>query len=146
MDVALLFSPGTIEADIALDGVDLLTDHDLESAIIISLFTNRRASNDDVVENGDRQGWWGDTYAEIQGDQIGSRLYLLFREKQTQQVLNRAFQYVTEAVQWLITDKVAESITVNVEIVRMGVLGIGLVVVKPQGTKTFKYQYAWEQL
>jgi phage gp46-like protein len=148
MDIALKItqSQDAFYTDIALNGADLLSDRDLETAIIISLFTDRRANRDDQIEGTDRRGWWGDTFAEVKNDKIGSRLWLLEREKQTQLTLNRAKGYVSEALQWLIEDKVAQSFSVTVEYVRMGVLGIAIQIVKPNGIRTFKYEYAWSQL
>src|SRR5687767_5037389 len=98
MDVALLFQPGTLIADIQLDGPDLLSGEDLETAIILSLFTDRRAKADDILDDpNDKRGWWGDTYSEIANDKIGSRLWLLSRAKITNTTLNRAREYVSEA-------------------------------------------------
>lgn len=145
MDIALLFDRNTVSADIALNGPDLLIDHDLETAVLISLFTNRRANVDDLVDGDDRQGWWADTYSEIQNDKIGSRLWLLMREKQTTQTRNRAYAYVVEALQWLIDDNVAQEVNVEVEWVSMGLLGIRIEIIKPSN-EVFKFQYAWNQL
>ena len=67
-----------------------LTDADwLVSAIWMSLGTDRRAQQDDVIPNGsqDKRGWWGDTYRPRK---IGSRLWLLYREKQLPETLRRA--------------------------------------------------------
>lgn len=151
MDIALLFTPGSTQADIALDGADLQVDNDLKTAVIMSLFTDRRANNDDIVEGSDRRGWWADTYNEIAKDKIGSRLWLLSRSKQTQDTLNLARGYCVEALQWLIDDRVAQQVNVNVEIVRMGVLGIAVEVIKPSSklpageVNNFRFDYVWSQ-
>ena len=60
-----------------------------------------------------RQGWWGDTYATVAGDRIGSRLWLLQREKILPLTLQRAEAYAKEALQWMIDDRLVERITVN---------------------------------
>lgn len=150
MDIALTFEPGTLVSDVLLSRGDLIAEKDLETAITISLFTDRRARVDDPLEaNESRRGWWGDTYAEIEKDQIGSRLWLLRREKILDSVLTRAKQYAEEAVQWLIEDRVAQNIKVETEVVgprANGVLGIRLEVTRPNSIQTFKFQYAWDQL
>ena len=51
----------------------------LSRAVVISLFTWQRASQSDEVDNDQRMGWWGDTFAENKGDKIGSKLWLLLR-------------------------------------------------------------------
>ena len=147
MDIALLFrNDRPIRSDIEMDGYDLRTNKDLESAVIISLFTDRRANDDDTYLSDDRRGWWADTFMIPINYKIGSRLWLLYREKQTTEVLNRAHQYVTESMQWLIDDKIAQAVRVEVEWVSIGVLGIRIEILRPQGTEAFKYDYAWNEL
>lgn len=150
MDIALsLFSnaENNFYIDVSLDGPDLKTEKDLEASVLMSIFTDRRANNDDIVEGTDRRGWWADTFAEVKNDKIGSRLWLLQREKLTNLTVTRAHGYVVECLKWLLDDKVAQSVNVQTEIVSLGVLGIGVEIVKPNGTsKKFKYYYAWSQL
>lgn len=83
----------------------------LPRAVIISLFTWRRATPDDNAAQ--PMGWWGDTYPTVTGDRIGSRLWLLGREKITNDMLNRARDYATEALQWLLDDGVAARVEIS---------------------------------
>lgn len=87
----------------------------LSRAVVISLFTWQRASQTDEVDNDQRMGWWGDTFAENKGDKIGSKLWLLLRQKITEETLNRAQEYAYESLKWLIDDGICSDITVNVE-------------------------------
>ncbi len=85
----------------------------LTRAVIISLFSWRRAdSADDVDTDQSKQGWWGDSYS---ADKIGSKLWLLLRQKITDEVIARAQDYSKEALQWLIDDGLATSVNVTVE-------------------------------
>lgn len=119
----------------------LAEDDGLETAVIISLFTDRRAEADDVLPGGDdRRGWWGDALAEVEGDRIGSRLWLLSREKQLPQVVARAREYALEALQWLIEDGVASAVDVSAEIVRQGVLGLS-VEIRRAGKPPVRYRF-----
>lgn len=77
----------------------------LTRAVIISLFSWRRATADDL--SAEVMGWWGDTFPDVANDRIGSRLYLLSRAKITNQTANEARGYITEALQWLIDDGVS---------------------------------------
>lgn len=79
-DLALIWDGRS--CDLALDGNDLQLDDSLQTSILISLFSDRRARADDVLSgaDGDRRGWWADAYPQIEGDQIGSRLWLLSRK------------------------------------------------------------------
>lgn len=88
-------------------------------AVIVSLFTWRRANADDPLPGADRFGWWGDNFAAVANDRIGSRLWLLAREKLTTQTVERAREYTEEALAWLIEDGVATRVDVEAE--RQGV-------------------------
>lgn len=152
MDIALVL-PGVNTlvnivpyADIQINAPDLLIDKDLLTAVIVSLFSNRVAAPDDDIDGVDRMGWWGDSYATVNGDKIGSRLWELARSKQTQDTLNRAQQYCVEALQWLVDDGVAESFTVETANNGDAILAIAVNIYKPTGTSTFNFQYVWEQL
>ncbi len=91
--------------------------HPLVRAVLISLFTWRRANADDTLPDprGFRMGWWGDTYPVVANDRIGSRLWLLARAKLTPSTVQRAQDYAEEALQWLIEDGVAARIAVRAE-------------------------------
>ncbi len=91
----------------------LSNDGDLATAVIISLFTDRRAGIDDVLPEftgdksivpEDRKGWVGDALPDVDGDRIGSRLWLLSRAKQTEETRQLAIEYAKEALQWMIDD------------------------------------------
>lgn len=147
MDIALLYRKNRpVKADIELLGADLLTGRDLETAVIISLFSDRRAHLDDVIESDDRKGFWGDLFTVDTGYKIGSRLWLLFREKETPAVLARAREYTEEALQWLIDDRVVDRLTIEVEFVQRGILGIKVELYRPTGRETFQYDYVWDRI
>lgn len=92
---------------------------ELESAVIISLFSWRRAKEDDNIEpNQPREGWWGDK-AESEENisyPIGSRLWLLRREKITPAIIQNAVDYAKEALQWLVDDGIVSSVDISTEL------------------------------
>ena len=88
---------------------------DLARAVIISLFTWRRAGADDKTDDGNRCGWWGDSTATVNGDRIGSRLWLLARAKLTAETIRLAKDYAQEALQWLVDDGAAKRVEVKAE-------------------------------
>lgn len=132
-DLALLWDSTGARADLAMAGPDLAQDHELASAITISLFTWRRARSDDRLPEPDasRMGWWGDSFAAIPGDRIGSHLWLLVREKITTETLNRVRDHAEEALAWLVEDKVAARVEVMVE--RQGLNTVALLVTVHRG-------------
>jgi phage gp46-like protein len=135
--------------DTGLDGSSLSTDSGLETAVVISLFTDRRAESDDTLPgwSGDRRGWWADVYSEYENDRIGSRLWLLAREKTLPAVLERAKEYAREALAWMIEDGLAAEIHVEAERGRNDILGLSIDIVKPsRELVNFTYQDIWESM
>lgn len=82
----------------------LAADHALNTAIMISLFTWRRAEPSDVLPAGtDPKGWWGDGVdIEEFETKIGSRLWLLLRAPLSRATEQLAENYAYEALQPLI--------------------------------------------
>ena len=82
----------------------LAADHALNTAILICLFTWRRAEPSDVLPAGtDPKGWWGDSVDLQENEQpIGSRLWLLLRSTLDANTANLAQDYANEALQTLI--------------------------------------------
>jgi phage gp46-like protein len=147
MDVAIAFDGEKMTGDLALDAGGLATDDGLATAIVVSLFSDRRARADDQLPDGadgDRRGWWGDLAPPVEGDQLGSRLWLLAREKQLPSVVARAREYAEEALAWLVEDGIAERVEVAAEITRPGMLGLGIVIHRPQGGREeHRFAYVW---
>lgn len=87
--------------------MELLIDNietSLTRAVLISLFTWRRAGPGDLVDDGERYGWWGDSFPAVADDRIGSRLWLLRRAKLTSETIAQAELYAREALAWLQQD------------------------------------------
>lgn len=133
--------------DISLLGSDLRTESGLRSAVIISLYTDARAEPADIIPDGtnERRGCWMDSYPDIPGDQLGSRLWLLDREKEITETLRRAKTYAEESLQWLIADGIATAVEVTAERVRSTVLGLNVVITLATGGQyedVFDYRVA----
>lgn len=125
----------------------LAADDGLETAVIISLFTDRRAEADDALPDGgdDRRGWWGDAYAEAPGDLIGSRLWLLSREKLLPEALRKAKEYAEEALAWMVADGVAERVVVAAEAAERKMIGLAVEIHRPrQEPARFRFPVYWQ--
>jgi phage gp46-like protein len=140
-----------VRMDYQIAAPGLAADDGLESAVLISLYTDRRAEADDTLpdDNADRRGWWGDSYADTVGDRIGSKLWLLRREKAKAEVLMRAKQYASEALQWLLDDAVVRAVDVVAEWQQLDAGGRTLalqVTLRRNDNSTVKYRFAdfWE--
>jgi phage gp46-like protein len=121
-DFALVWGRGEVDADMVIDADadDVLSELGLRTAMLLSIYTDRRAEDDDPLPAGaDPRGWWADEFAAVPGDRFGSRLWLLVeRGKGVPDLAARAEEYAREALDWLLEDKVAASIDVEPEVTR----------------------------
>lgn len=85
----------------------------LSRAIVISLFSWKRADKNDIYDKElGKQGWWGDS---LNDDKIGSKLWQLLRNKITSETIYQAEEMVFDALKWLIDDGICTDISVSVE-------------------------------
>lgn len=147
MDAALVWNPNGY-ADIALAGGDLAHDDGLETAVILSLFTDARAGADDGLDAGaDPRGWWGDVGNATPGDAYGSKLWLIARAKQLAEVAERARGWAADALAWLVEDGVAASVDVTAEWIAQGQLALAVAITRPgPGATERRFQYVWSAL
>ena len=112
-DVALVWDASALGGDLRLAGADLALDATLASAVVVSLLSDRRVPAGELPPGEtDRRGWWGDSVADADGDRIGSRLWLIGREKVTPAIVPRAEAYAREALEWLVEDGHVEHVDV----------------------------------
>jgi phage gp46-like protein len=122
-DIKIKWDNDLGEGDFIFEDNDFDTDEGLGTAVLISWFTDQRASDDDSIPNADnnqefidKRGWWGDLIDPVVvGDQIGSKLWLLSRAKTTQGNLTTAIEYGTAALDWMKQDGIAKDIVVKAE-------------------------------
>jgi phage gp46-like protein len=118
-------------------------------AVIISLFSDRRARPDDALPDStsDRRGWPGDAWPDVPNDLIGSRLWLLNREKEIAETLRRAREYGKESVAWTLDDGIAAKVEVTASVPKRGVLRLQVVISRRNGqTENYQYDTLWETL
>lgn len=99
--------------------------HELESAVLMAIGTDRRANADDPLPTPDDnlRGWWGDTDAQEiwEGWPVGSRLWLLDRAKITDQnykygsTVARVETYLRECLMPFISAGIATKVDVSAQ-------------------------------
>lgn len=96
-------------------GTDLDTVDGLETCIAVSLFTNARAGSGDVPNVIRRRGWCGNILTASEDYELGSLLWLLEQARLNQLTLNFAEDKSKRALQFLILDGIADTITTSAE-------------------------------
>lgn len=130
--------------DIQMRNQDLDVEQGLRTAVIISIFTDARANEEELpIGETSRRGYWGDLFPDVERDRIGSRLWLLERSKETEEVRVTARQYCLEALQWMIDDGIAASIDVSTSFVSRGRMLIDIKIRRPEG-QIFDFSTEWD--
>ena len=120
VDIALIKQDdGTYDIAVDTDG-DLVKTQDIDTAIYMSLMTDKRAASSEVSLPQNQRGWWGNLLNADSDYEIGSKMWLLDQSRRTQDALNKGQQWVTDCLQWLVMDGYIKKITVTPEYVAAG--------------------------
>jgi phage gp46-like protein len=126
----------------------LAVDRSLESVVALCLFTNAEATTKEITAAGldEQEGWWAeaDSIRDPSRPRMGSKLWLLKREKTISATLRRGEGYAYDALRWLIDVKIAASITVRMTVLRPGgVVGLDVTIVRPEKVLP-PFKHLWE--
>lgn len=150
-DLSFVIQKNSTTADIEILNGDFKQANFLETAVLVSLFSNRRAT-DDELETYSRgaskpelnSGLWIDTYRD--GIQYGSGFWLLYREKKTQETLSRFEDYSRAALQWLINDGVAKAVDAEAEFIG-DLLNLTVTITKENNENFVStFDFSWDEL
>lgn len=147
-DIALVCKEKTKVYDTSVSNGDLLTGNDLESAVIVSLFTWARAEVSEVDEGSPRFGWWGDKIDVDNKDRTGSKLYLLKRCKITDDTIAQAKEYIEKSLLWMVEDKVISELSVIVErdTNDKNRINASIELIRGDRTKTMRFNDLWSKI
>ena len=112
----------------------------LSRAVVISLFTWRRADTGDVYDGSNKYGWWGDTYPVQQGGKIGSKLWQLLRRKLTDDVIAEVEEVSRDSLQWMIDDGICSNVDVSVERSEINRVNISVVLTVDGKQTSYKFK------
>ena len=106
--IDVLLEVGEEGPDLVLEGGDLAVDDGPSTAVILSLFCDRRATEDDKLPETERdpRGWW----AEEPGDRWGSHLWLGERRAANAHAARLAQDRALEALAWAVEDGLVERV------------------------------------
>lgn len=139
VDAVLLKSGNTYDLQIGSDG-DILTDDFFDTAILVSLFVERRASSSEVPASHQRRGWIGNE--STPGIEMGSKLWLLEQSRLTRTLINSANSFVLNALQWLIDDGYALNIEVDTVIQEQSLV-IEATIERPNSKTEHRFYDLW---
>jgi phage gp46-like protein len=149
-DISFIFDSDKGHSDIQIVGGDFLLDDTLQTAVEISLFTDRRATTSEIQtfqrgiqERQSRRGYWANFFKEFAQ---GTGLWLLQREKKTQETLSRAKTFCNDSLNWMVQEGIVALVSTETSF-DGAALVIVVSITKPDGQEAgFKYQFAWDNL
>lgn len=101
--------------DIAIDPEtgDLALTDAMDTALIVSIFSDARATAAEVQQAGRRRGWIGDVSSDVPERIFGSKLWLLEQSPLTSVTESQARDYVAQSLAWLVEDGAATDVSVD---------------------------------
>ena len=130
--------------DLKLENGDLASDSGLETAVLLSLFSDQRAGETELPPGHlNKRGWWGDLFPETTGDRIGSKLWTISRDKASPETSAIAEVRAKQALQWLIDDGVASSVNISAEFDSDKVLRMNITIIRPDQSEDV-FGFFWD--
>jgi phage gp46-like protein len=131
VDIQVAYNPAIKGCDVVFNGTDFALDTTNVSAVLLSIFTDRRARPDDVLPDAvsdfadpqsfiAQRGWCGDGL-DAQGRLAGSRSWLNSRAKETEATRQAEETYLAESLQW-IEDQRGAALQLTVRLPGKGIL------------------------
>ncbi len=126
---------------IGADG-DIVTEDFLDTAFLVSLFTDRRAEPHEVPSPQHRRGWVGDL--ENPEDPIGSTLWLLDQSRDKLETSAQAGDAASAALEWMVQDEIATSIAARA-FIEKGVMKLKVDAKKPNAKSEGVLVTLWDK-
>lgn len=138
---------GTSDFQVVAETGALAEDEGLDTVVLLSLFTDAIATQAEIAAAGldEQRGWWGDAdvLRAAAAPRLGSKLWLLARQPLNLATMRRAEGYARDALSWLIDQGLADSITVTATRPRPDMLGLDVVIRRPNNLIP-AYRRLWE--
>jgi len=140
-DAVLSIDPSTGFFDFSLDDDgDIETEDFFDTSLLYSIFGERRASPDEIVEARLRRGWIGNS----DDFENGSKIWLSSQARLTRDTLNRIQDEAEKALQWLVDDGLVVSIDQVTASVSKGRLVLNITIRRSRDKVDRKFFVLWE--
>ena len=128
--------------DLSFDGQDLQTGKSLESAVVLSVGSDARATRSFSGKLGD-DGWWAES--TFDGDRWGNLLHTIFQGKNDSNAVLLAKRYVDDSLRWLVEDGVVGSVETSVTKNDYS-LDVSVDIFKGRVKQNFRFEFLWSEV
>jgi phage gp46-like protein len=111
IDLIMNKSKGYFDFEIA--NGDFKATYGLDSALLMSIYLDKRADKSEISRPELRRGWWGNLVNNFVNYEIGSKLWLLSQARKDNNTLNLVKTYAYDCLKWMIEDQIASKIDVS---------------------------------
>lgn len=140
-DAVLKVQATSQQYDFSIDSDgDIQTADFFDTSILYSIFGERRASSDEVVEPQRRRGWIGNG----PDFENGSKLWLYEQARLTRDILNRIEDEARKSLEWLVGEGFAVSIDNVTATVSSGRVGLSIEIRRSRDKVDRKFFDLWE--
>jgi len=140
---AVLAADSTGLYDFSLDASgDILTEDFFDTAILMSLFCERRAIASEMPASHLRRGWIGNE--STPGFEIGSKVWLYEQSRLTRATLNGINSVIKESLQWTIDDNIALEVAASSTLSRNNSITVEVTITRPNSKVEKRYFELWE--
>lgn len=91
--------------DFIIEDGDLRVTDGLESALVVSLFSDRRADESEVGDPRKRRGWIGDLTSEVPQDRHGSGVWLYEQHRLVDQTATGVRVEAEQSLDWMVEEQ-----------------------------------------
>ncbi|MCK5018516.1 MAG: phage GP46 family protein [Candidatus Peribacteraceae bacterium] len=142
-DIALIKGDdGIYDMEIGDDG-DFVPVYGFDTSIIISLFVDKMANGEEVVEALQRRGWIGNESNDVPGFEIGSKLWLTYQARNNAETRNQVVDAAKSSLLWLVDDGYLTDLNVTGALKPEGI-ELQIIFVRKSGKIDKLYFKLWE--
>ena len=98
-----LIEQSNLAYDVEFENGDFKIDDGLETALIVSLLSDRRADESQIFQPELRRGWIGDLVATLPGYKFGSHIWLSEQSRLTQETLTTIQDASEKSLDWMLS-------------------------------------------
>ncbi len=139
------FNVGTECPDVVIENGDLKPDNGLQTAALISLFSDKRVTLEELpAGESDRRGWWADLESDPQDDEIGSKLWRLETGGKVSNATAVELESILrDAFNWMLDDGLASVLEVSAARTGTNRIEGSVLIFRPNGSN-IPLKFAWD--
>ena len=127
------------DIQLGVDG-DIETEDSLDTAILVSLFSDRRVSESEQPNEHKRRGWIGNE--STPGIQMGSRVWVYEQARITNTTLSGISNAASDCLQWMVDQGIASKVSASAVSTSIGV-SLNVYITRPTSEVEQRYYDLW---